>query len=402
MNPETRVIELFEYEPQVLARRDLSVDAAQLIRDNFGGKVSVEPTSFRPDAGWKICSEGWVGYIPLEPDLGLRLSPKKGIAIRSIFRMLEYAYDIKSFQLQDSLIDCQFCEDLFEMLAEILAKRVLDRGKRGYYRAYQPLSDHLSCVRGRIDLKEACVAPWQSMPFCHFEEHTSDVEENRILAWALAQILRSGICSHRTLPTIRQAYHRLAQFAEIKPCLPSACVGRVYNRLNYDYEPMHALCRFFLDSSGPSQNAGDRKMMPFLVNTSSLYELFVARWLKKNLDDQRYSVKSQEMVLIDPNLNINFRIDLSIFDRESQSCAFVIDTKYKVGNPKTEDIEQVAAYAEAKGCTEAILVYPECSGPRLHGRIGKINVASAAFSLLEGPEKAGRRFVEESLGIGLR
>ena len=143
-------------------------------------------------------------------------------------------------------------------------------------------------------------------------------------------------------------------------------------------------------------------MIPFLVNMGSLYELFVARWLEKNLDGERYSIQSQEQVLIDPNLNINFRIDLSILERESQSCVFVIDTKYKVGNPKTEDIEQVAAYAEAKGCTEAILVYPECSGHRLHGRIGKINVKSATFSLSEVPEKAGRRFVEESLGIELK
>ena len=402
MNQEPKVIELFEYEPQVLARRDLSVDDAQLIRDNFGGKVSVEPTSFQPDADWKISSEGWVGYIPLNPELGLRLSPKRDIAINNVFQMLEYAYDLKSFQLQDGLIDCRFSEDLYEMLADILARRVLDRGKKGYYRSYQPQSDHLSCVRGRIDLKKACVAPWQAMLFCHFEEHTSDVEENRILAWSLAQILRSGICSNRTQPAVRQAYRRLAQSAEIEPCLPSACVGRVYNRLNQDYEPMHALCRFFLECRGPSHNAGDRKMIPFLVNMGSLYELFVARWLEKNLDGERYSIQSQEQVLIDPNLNINFRIDLSIFDRESQSCAFVIDTKYKVGNPKTEDIEQVAAYAEAKGCTEAILVYPECSGHRLHGRIGKINVASATFSLSEGPEKAGRRFVEESLGIELK
>ena len=103
--------------------------------------------------------------------------------------------------------------------------------------------------------------------------------------------------------------------------------------------------------------------------------------------------------LIDPHLGINFRIDLSIFDSESQSCAFVMDTKYKVGNPSAEDIEQVAAYAGAKGCTDAILVYPEFSGYRLDGIVGDIRVRSATFSLSDDPEIAGRRFVKDSLGI---
>jgi 5-methylcytosine-specific restriction enzyme subunit McrC len=237
------------------------------------------------------------------------------------------------------------------------------------------------------------------MPFCHFEEHTSDVEENRILAWTLFQILRSGICSDRTLPTVRQAYRRLAQSSRIEPCLPCDCIERFYNRLNQDYEPMHALCRFFLECRGPGHEAGDRMMIPFLVNMNSLFELFVARWLEKNLQASRYSVQCQEEVLIDPNLNINFRIDLSIFDSESQSCAFVMDTKYKVGNPTANDIEQVAAYAEAKRCKEAILVYPEGSDNRLNGIVGDIRIRSATFSLSDDPDLAGRRFVKESLGI---
>jgi 5-methylcytosine-specific restriction enzyme subunit McrC len=76
-----------------------------------------------------------------------------------------------------------------------------------------------------------------------------------------------------------------------------------------------------------------------------------------------------------------------------------MDTKYKVGNPTADDIEQVAAYAEAKRCKEAILVYPERSGHRLDGSVGDIRIRSATFSLSEDPDQAGRRFVKESLGI---
>ena len=76
-----------------------------------------------------------------------------------------------------------------------------------------------------------------------------------------------------------------------------------------------------------------------------------------------------------------------------------MDTKYKVGNPSAGDIEQVAAYAEAKGCKEAVLIYPEYSSSRLDGIVGDIRVRSGTFSLSEDPDLAGRRFVKESLGI---
>ena len=70
-----------------------------------------------------------------------------------------------------------------------------------------------------------------------------------------------------------------------------------------------------------------------------------------------------------------------------------------MGNPTADDIEQVAAYAEAKGCREAILVYPECSDHRLNARVGDIRIRSATFSLSEDPDQAGRRFIKESMGI---
>ena len=338
---EPGVIELFEYEPQEISRRELPLEAAQLILDRYKGKISIAPVSFQPDSDWKIYSEGWVGYIPLTEDLGLRLSPKKGVTISNIFRMLEYAYDLKSFQLQDGLIDCQFTEELYERLAAILA-------------------------------------------------------------WTLSQILRSGICTDRTLPTVRHAYRKLDQSATVRPCRPGDCAERVYTRLNQDYEPMIALCRLFLECRGPGHEAGERRMIPFLVNMAGLFELFVARWLEKNLQGERYAVASQEEVRIDPHLKINFRIDLSLIDQEEQSCIAVMDTKYKIGSPKAEDIEQAAAYAEARGCKQAILIYPELPSRNLEATVGNITVRSATFSLSEDPEIAGRRFAKEALNIEIK
>ena len=160
---------------------------------------------------------------------------------------------------------------------------------------------------------------------------------------------------------------------------------------------MHALCRFFLEQSGPSHVAGDREMLPFLVDMARLFELFVAEWLKSNLP-REVQLKAQERVSIDEETDLHFDIDLVLYDAESGQAQCVMDTKYKVTpTPATADISQVVAYAEAKGCTEAVLVYPQPLTGSLDKRIGSIRVRSCTFSLGGDIELNGRRFVGELL-----
>ena len=397
MSPEPRVIELFEYEPLEVARQQLPLEAAELIRREYSNVIKVEATSFLPDSTWKLTAQGYVGYLPLTPDVGLRLLPK--VPIENIFRMLEYAYNLESFHLLEGLVDCSSLEDFYDRLARLLAVQVLSRGRRGFYRSYQKRSEQLPFVRGRLDLRAACQKPWDTRIACHFEEHTPDVDENRILAWTLLQILHSGLCTERSLPLVRQAYRNTAGFVHLSPCQAEECISRHYSRLNQDYQPMHALCRFFLEHRGPGHETGDRKMMPFLVKMYRLYELFVAKWLEEHLPSG-FSIQSQEPVIIDSNLDIKFKIDLSIFNEKTGRCIYVMDTKYKSKQPSATDIQQVTAYAETKDCQEAILIYPEGFGTVLRGKVGQINIRSVVFPLDGDLEKAGNMFVKDLFGIG--
>ncbi len=395
MNPQPRVIELFEYEPREVTRQQLPLEAAELIRREYSNVVKVEATSFLPDSNWRLTAQGVVGYLPLTSQVGLRLLPK--VPVENIFRMLEYAYDMKSFQLLEGLVDCSSLEDFYDRLARHLAVLVLSRGRRGFYRDYQKRSEQLPFVRGRLDHRAACQKPWETRIACHFEEHTPDVDENRILAWTLLQILHSSLCTELSLPLVRQAFRDTAGFVELRPCQAEECIARHYSRLNQDYQPMHALCRFFLEHMGPGHESGDHEMIAFLVKMDRLFELFVARWLKEHLPSG-FSIQLQEQIIIDSNMDIKFKIDLSILDERDGRCAFVMDTKYKSGQPSASDIQQVTAYAQTKDCREAILIYPDSFGSVLRGKVGTINIRSVVFSLDGDLEKAGNRFVEDLCG----
>ena len=180
-------------------------------------------------------------------------------------------------------------------------------------------------------------------------------------------------------------------------------MGRQYNRLNEDYRPLHALCRFFLEQSGASHELGDRTTLPFLVDMARLYERFVAEWLKAHRETVLlplgFDIKSQQRVYVGQGKALYFDIDLVLQDMATGAAKYVLDTKYKASTaPASSDIAQVVAYAEAKGCQEGILVYPTPLSEPLNIRVGSIRIRSLIFSLAGDLEQAGYRFLQNLLG----
>jgi 5-methylcytosine-specific restriction enzyme subunit McrC len=311
--------------------------------------------------------------------------------------MLEYAYRLehKRFFFLEGLIDCQSLAEFYERLANILALRVLDRSRKGFYRAYLAESDQLAYVRGRLDVPQMLRSPGQVRPYCHFEEHTADIEDNQLLAWTLGRIARSGTCTEGVLPTVRRAYRVLQGVVTPTPFEAQACVGRPYHRLNDDYQPLHALCRFFLDQSGPSHTLGDRAMLPFLVDMAYLYEMFVAEWLLKHLPIG-LALKVQEKVKVGHRNAWTFDVDLVLYDQATNGAICVLDTKYKTPDkPSNEDISQVVTYAKLKECQNAVLIYPTPLALPLDAWFGDVRVHSMTFSLGGNLEQAGQRFLQQ-------
>jgi 5-methylcytosine-specific restriction enzyme subunit McrC len=400
-----QIIELTEYVPKLLGRTLLPDAVGEMLWHDYETQVSVDFPSPKTGDRWRLTAQGWVGYIPLTPDFHIILRPK--VKVANLLRMLEYAYQLKSFRFLSGLVDCQTLLEFYERLADILARRILNRGRQGFYCAYIPKTEHLPYVRGRVDVRQMITRPWDTKIQCYYEEHTADVEENQILAWTLWCIARSGLCTERLMPTVRCAYHILHKLVTLQPCHPRTCVGRQYNRLNEDYRPLHALCRFFLEQTAPSHETGTNATLPFLVNMSQLYEHFVAEWLKAHRETalltQALDIQSQERVYLGQYQGLYLDIDLVLYDQATGIARYVLDTKYKAASkPATADINQIIAYAEAKACQEAILIYPTPLSEPLNIKVGSIRIRSLTFSLAGDLEQAGYRFLQDLLGTGNR
>lgn len=390
------VIALEEYRPRLLPADVLPAAAGELLWRQYSKQVVVEFPSPATGGQWRLTAQGWVGHIPLGPDLSIALQPK--VPVRSIFAMLEYAYGRKTFQLLGGLYEALSLEELYERLAEVLARRVLRRCRDGLIREYVNQTEELSVVRGSLNVPRMAVRPWDVRLECTYQEHTADIEDNQILAWTLFIIGRSGLCRpERALPTVRQAFRQLQSVTMLRPVSAADCTGRRYHRLNADYAPLHALCRFFLEVSGPHHEAGDRSMVPFLVDMARLYEQCVAAWLRERLP-LGVRIVTQEPYLIDRLSGLAFAIDLVLRDTASSQALAVLDTKYKrVDTPATDDVAQVVAYAEATGCTSAFLIYPTAPQRPLDALLGDIRVRSVVFAVDQQLEEAGEKLLHAIL-----
>ncbi|MEG5057545.1 restriction endonuclease [Microcoleus sp. A2-C5] len=387
-----QIIGLREYELRILDRDLIPESVGKKIHHNYDKEIEIEFPNPKTQDKWHLKSKGRVGNIPITPDFHIFIRPK--VPITNLFGMLDYAYKL-NINFPKGQIECESLGQVYERLANILAQKILERCRKGLYRDYLSKTERLAYIRGRVDLRSALQKPWDVKLKCHYTEQTGDIEDNQILAWTLFIIGRSGLCGESVSSTVRKAFHALQGFVTLQPFKSEACIDRNYHRLNEDYQLLHALCRFFLDNTGPSHETGDREMLPFLINMASLYEQFVAEWLKANTP-KGFEVEPQHRV--EHDTNYFDKIDLIIRDSETKKVQYVLDTKYKAPDKvANKDIHQIVAYANGLKCQNAILVYPQDLTEQLDIKHGDIRVRRLTFSLDSDLNQAGKTFLTSLL-----
>lgn len=384
-----------EYQTAIISPEPAINLLGHALYAEFPKYVDVEFPSPKTAGNWLFTPQGWVGTIPVTETYTISIQPKAPLA--NLFRMWEVAYRLKGFKFLDGVINSDSLADFYQNLAKILVNKVFDRMRKGLYREYLGRCDRLPYVSGRLDIRRLAAEPWRVELDCDYEEHTGDVEDNQILCWTLSVIARSGLCSEDVLSLVRKGYRELLGCITPLPVPPQALIGRLYNRLNEDYEPLHGLCRFFLENRGPSHKLGDRTMMPFLMNMAQLFELFVVEWLKLSLPTE-YNIRPQYNTTFGNEGEVRFKMDAIIEERATGRPLCVLDTKYKIpdaaGSP---DIHEVRSYAESLSCSESMLVYPiELKSP-LYMQAGKIRTRSLTFKLDSDLDVSGKIFLEQLL-----
>lgn len=330
---------------------------------------------------WKqglfVKATSWVGVVRGD-NFEIRITPKLSGGDASLVHMLSFTNGFESLRrnLGKRFLDAEKDGGLLDLLAHLLTEACNRLTHQGLLYDYIDEEEALPFMRGRLQITPQIRRRLGTIHLleCTFDDHSSDILENRILAAAL---LLSARKVRNTF--VRQQVHQTAAFfASI--CRPELFRRNdlehelTFHRLNTYYRPALELARLILLGLGIENLLASDKTssFAFLLDMNALFEKFIFRYLERLINSTPYQLKFQfpEKATIfnyftrQPYTSI--RPDFLLYHAQHPSINVALDAKYKQYDNRaisTGDIYQAFLYAYAfsqnfQPHPEAFIIYP--------------------------------------------
>jgi 5-methylcytosine-specific restriction enzyme subunit McrC len=302
-----------------------------------------------------------VGHFRLPSGRIAVIEPK--IAAANVFRMLAYIYTAAHERfLRPETVEYARETFLFEPLVIFFNSLVANRVRRGLVQDYIRLAENLGSFRGALHVSNHILHNLgrDNAIYCRYFEQTVDIDDNRIIKSTLHRLLQMGCWTRRTTLDLISNAH---QFDAVSLALyPHRILeNRHYHRLNEDYQPIHALCKMFLDCSSISEKIGDLDFNGFLLDMNVLFEQFVQQVFEAALRHKALTIAIQKPELLSSIASYGIEIRPDVVIRDGLTVAAIVDAKYKkdAAGPKNPDTYQVITYGTVLECPRTYLLYPQ-------------------------------------------
>ena len=215
---------------------------------------------------------------------------------------------------------------------------------------------------------------------------TTDVDENRIVLWALHRAAQLRVEDPRLAFEVARARPRHGCQRH-----PDA-VRRVGLQVegiragDLDYRSMHAACALVLNRLGSAPGRGSAPFPAFGFDMWSVFEGAVTSLLRDRLGPRLRLIAKPNVPI---GAGMTFVPDMLLLDGDDPVAVAYI--KYKASLVR-QDVQQVVAYATALGMRDATFIYPTPVGGGL--RVGGVRVPTSTFDLALPPSEAADRLVE--------
>lgn len=351
-----RTIDIPEWKPKSLRADEF--DRSLAIAAAATKLVDVEYPNYGNGDTYVLTAKATVGLVRISKDCMLRVLPK--VPVKNLFGMLEMVHDLPSLRFYQGVGHVESVEEVYVRLVNLFVSQTVRRIRWGLHAAYVDMDEELEVVRGRLDVARTLMLHSRGSPYvhCQYQVQTVDIDDNRILLWTLDRIPRLGLIEGEAMTRVHSARRALMGAVQLVEMTPRDCQNRTYDRLNADYQTLHALARFFLERMGPGIAAGNDPFVPFTVNMGHLFQEYVVACLKRHAPPG-ITVSPQYHVEFDAQLGAHFDIDVVLTDERTKAALGVVEAKYKVSEKtRSSDIQQALAYAALTDSPLAFLVYP--------------------------------------------
>lgn len=364
-------------------------------------RLAQAPLSFSGTDGKKLSTTNFVGVveaggqtIEIYPKLDRSLfgegviidKNKSQSAMASLLWMLEVANHQEIYETDTSSLEAS-PSSFLDVWAALLAKNLHREMQMGLARAYRPMEDNATTVRGRILFQEHLLNNFNRPDhvYCGWDEFTEDRPLNRILKCA-CRFLTSRVHSSDTQRLLFDCLGMLDEVVDVDVDTALRQVDRVvWDRSMQRFNLPFKLAVRLLQAIGHEAFHGGPQTYVFLLDMNQLFEDYVGAVLEKV---HQVSVHTQRVIghLFRTPARIKQKPD---FYWRKNDKTYVADSKYKPffsWNAEDEsvegsqyfqpnDIRQLICYGLMTGSsadtTELQIIYPCVGNPQLVPQLTK-------------------------------
>ena len=312
--------------------------------------------------------------------------PKVADGNLGVLHMLEYASGFRALEPLESERSLAVAKRgrLPDLIGLLLADATRLLVRDGLLSDYVTREETLTTLRGRLRVDDQVRRRFLQVDRleCRFDEHETDIVENRLLAAALAIARR--VCVDDGVRRSVGRYHSiLSEACDASSFDLGVAEGElVYHRRNEHYRTAHELGKLFLRAFAVSDlyAPGSSGSFAFLLDMNLLFEQFVTQLLRDALAGSGVTVRAQfrdrTIILQEPLLRPYAGIvpDILLESRNATGRRRVpVDAKYKrydEGKLDPADVYQTFFYAYAyarpldrdRDQVRAYILYPATGG----------------------------------------
>lgn len=265
------------------------------------------------------------------------MTKDKSILINNIYHMLSYAFQILTQDTYDDVAIESF-DEMYDLLAAILAKGIGIQLKQGLYREYINRQEELSVLRGKINMsgtiKNQLVH--KRVLTCDFDDLSENNLFNQIIKTTVILLLKNAKVKSKYKDDLKK---KMLFFSNIDFLEPTSIRWSSirFQRNNQTYRMLISICQLILEGMLMTTDIGEYRLASFIdeQRMCRLYEKFILEYYSRHYPELKVSA-SQIPWSVDDGVRTMLPMMQSDIHLQKGNTVLIIDAKYYSHTTQTQ------------------------------------------------------------------
>ena len=265
------------------------------------------------------------------------MTKDKSILINNIYQMLAYAFQTLNQESYDDVAVESF-DEMYDLLAAILAKGIGIQLKQGLYREYINRQEELPVMRGKINMPGTIKnrLSHQRVLTCDFDELSENNLFNQIIKTTVMLLLRNAKVKSEYKDDLKKKMLFFSNVDTVEPTTIRWSSIR-FQRNNQTYRMLISICQLIIEGMLITTDAGDYRLASFVdeQRMCRLYEKFILEYYSRHYPELTVSA-SQIPWSVDDGIRTMLPVMQSDIHLQKDNIVLIIDAKYYSHTTQTQ------------------------------------------------------------------